>query len=95
MKRAGAAPDARAPAPPHGTGKRSRFVKTAPFFLWFRNARLPAVPPRGLRTGTAPCAAQKLPPMFSNVSITTTQSGRTFCITCFMMYSGMATQPPV
>ena len=40
-------------------------------------------------------AAQKLPPMFSSVSITTTQSSRTFCITSFMMFSGIATQPPV
>ena len=37
----------------------------------------------------------RLPFIFSSVSITTTQSGCTFCITCFMLYSGIATQPPV
>ena len=38
---------------------------------------------------------QKLPCMFSKVSITTTQSGCTCCRISFMMFSGTATQPPV
>ena len=38
---------------------------------------------------------QKLPPMFSSVSMTTTQSGSTFSITIFIRFSGIATQPPV
>ena len=39
--------------------------------------------------------AQKLPPRFSNVSIPTTQSGDTCCITKYICSMGMATQPPV
>ena len=41
------------------------------------------------------CHAHRLPPMFSSVSITTTQSSVTLCMTSLMMFSGMATQPPV
>ena len=40
-------------------------------------------------------SSQKLPPRFSSVSMTTTQSSRTVCITCFIRFSGIATQPPV
>ena len=39
--------------------------------------------------------SQRLPPRFSSVLITTTQSSRTVCITRFMRFSGIATQPPV
>lgn len=53
-------------------------------------------PDAARQSGTGAVAAgQKLPPMFSKVSMTTTQSSTTFCITSFMMFSGMATQPPV
>ena len=40
-------------------------------------------------------SSQKLPPRFSSVSMTTTQSSRTVCITIFIRFSGSATQPPV
>ena len=35
------------------------------------------------------------PPSFSSESITTAQFGLTFCITNFIWFSGIATQPPV
>ena len=50
---------------------------------------------RNGRFGPPISDSQKLPPRFSSVSITTTQSSWTVCITSFIRFSGIATQPPV